>query len=196
MRPANELYLADGYGNHRVMVIDADTFALQADVGRLWQAAVGRKHARCTIPASPQFANPVHCVKIASDGLVYVCDRSNNRIQVFQKNGTFVKEFVYDKDTQAIRLDLGHRAVARQEQHLSGGRRRHEQFRPRDPPRRRPGAEHVRHRRAAGRPIPLGACDGDRLQGQSLYRRSRHRKAHPEIHAQHDARIEAARTAR
>src|SRR5438309_9954972 len=42
---------------------------------------------------SEQFANPVHCVRIANDGLVYVCDRANDRIQVFRKDGTFVKEF-------------------------------------------------------------------------------------------------------
>ncbi len=97
--PANELYLADGYGNHRVMVIDADTFAFK----RMW-GAYGKPPSDENLPmynpASQQFANPVHCVKIASDGLVYVCDRSNNRIQVFQKNGTFVKEFVYDKETK------------------------------------------------------------------------------------------------
>src|SRR5262249_59123875 len=29
------------------------------------------------------FRTPVHCVKIAKDGLLYVCDRGNNRIQVF-----------------------------------------------------------------------------------------------------------------
>jgi sugar lactone lactonase YvrE len=42
----------------------------------------------------------VHCVKIANDGLVYVCDRSNNRIQVFRRDGTFVQEFVQLKDTR------------------------------------------------------------------------------------------------
>jgi hypothetical protein len=96
---ANELYLADGYGNHRVMVVDADTLGFK----RMW-GAYGKPPADENLPmynpAAQQFANPVHCVKIASDGLVYVCDRSNNRIQVFQKNGTFVKEFVYDKDTK------------------------------------------------------------------------------------------------
>ena len=41
----------------------------------------------------------MHCVKIARDGLVYICDRSNNRIQVFRKDGAFVKEFVIEKST-------------------------------------------------------------------------------------------------
>ena len=50
-------------------------------------------------PVSQQFANPVHCVKIANDGLVYVCDRINNRIQVFRKDGTFVKEWFFEKNT-------------------------------------------------------------------------------------------------
>jgi DNA-binding beta-propeller fold protein YncE len=52
-------------------------------------------------PVSQQFGNPVHCVKIANDGLVYVCDRTNNRIQVFKKDGTFVKEWFYEKNTLA-----------------------------------------------------------------------------------------------
>jgi hypothetical protein len=43
----------------------------------------------------------VHCVKIANDGLVYVCDRINNRIQVFHKDGSFVREWVYMKETKA-----------------------------------------------------------------------------------------------
>ena len=50
-------------------------------------------------PVSQQFANPVHCVKIANDGLVYVCDRINDRIQVFRKDGTFVKEWFFEKNT-------------------------------------------------------------------------------------------------
>ena len=42
----------------------------------------------------------MHCVRVAKDGLVYVCDRQNNRIQVFKKDGTFVKEFFVEKETQ------------------------------------------------------------------------------------------------
>ena len=97
--PVNELYLADGYGNHRVMVIDADSFAFK----RMW-GAYGKPPSDENLPmynpTAQQFANPVHCLKIANDGLVYVCDRSNNRIQVFQKTGTFVKEFVFDKESR------------------------------------------------------------------------------------------------
>ena len=75
-----------------MIVLDADSLAYK----RMW-GAYGKPPTDMKLPnfnpASPQFANPVHCVKIANDGLVYVCDRSNDRIQVFQKNGTFVKEF-------------------------------------------------------------------------------------------------------
>ena len=51
-------------------------------------------------PQSPQFANPVHCVRLARDGLVYVCDRMNNRVQVFRKNGEFVRQFVIEPETR------------------------------------------------------------------------------------------------
>jgi DNA-binding beta-propeller fold protein YncE len=98
----NEIYIADGYGNHRVIVFDADTGAYK----RHW-GAYGKPPSDDKLPAynpanppSQQFANPVHCVKIAKDGLVYVCDRSNDRIQVFRKDGTFVKEFFVAKETR------------------------------------------------------------------------------------------------
>jgi len=82
---AGELFVADGYANHRIIVFDAATGAYK----RHW-GAYGRPPGDSSVK---QFGNPVHCVRIASDGLVYVCDRRNNRIQVFKKDGTFVKEF-------------------------------------------------------------------------------------------------------
>src|SRR5207247_9295850 len=45
------------------------------------------------------FRNPVHCADLAKDGLLYVCDRVNDRIQVFKKDGTFVKEVFIAKRT-------------------------------------------------------------------------------------------------
>jgi DNA-binding beta-propeller fold protein YncE len=91
----NQVFIADGYFNHRIIVFDADT----GDYRRVW-GAYGNMPTDLKLPtknpASPQFGNPVHCVKIAKDGLVYVCDRSNNRIQVFRKDGTFVKELILD----------------------------------------------------------------------------------------------------
>ena len=97
---ANEIYVADGYGNHRIIVFDADTGAFK----RLW-GAYGQKPTDDRLTYDPavaparQFGNPVHCVKIASDGLVYVCDRQNDRIQVFHKDGSFVAEWFYEKNT-------------------------------------------------------------------------------------------------
>ena len=83
---ANELFVADGYKNHRVIVFDARTGAYK----RHW-GANGRPPGD---PSVKPFGNPVHCVRLARDGLLYVCDRSHNRIQVFKKDGAFVKEFV------------------------------------------------------------------------------------------------------
>ncbi len=39
----------------------------------------------------------MHCVRLSNDGLVYVCDRANNRVQVFKKDGTFVKQFAFEE---------------------------------------------------------------------------------------------------
>ena len=52
-----------------------------------------------TAPLSQSFGNPVHCVRLSNDGLVYVCDRVNDRIQVSRKDGTFVKEFRVEPQT-------------------------------------------------------------------------------------------------
>ena len=93
---SNEAYVADGSRNRRVAVVDMRTGAIQ----RIW-GAYGNRPVDAALPAySPdaqppqQFGTPVRCAQFANDGLVYVCDRSNNRIQVFRKNGTFVKEKV------------------------------------------------------------------------------------------------------
>ncbi|HEY7446491.1 MAG TPA: hypothetical protein VH701_28975 [Vicinamibacterales bacterium] len=90
----NEAYLADGYLNKRVAVIDADTGKLK----RYW-GAYGNKPDDTPLPpynpdAPPakQFRNPVHCAELSNDGLVYVCDRQHDRVQVFRADGTFVKE--------------------------------------------------------------------------------------------------------
>jgi DNA-binding beta-propeller fold protein YncE len=97
----NEVYIADGYKNHRVIVFDADTGAFKRQWGAYGKTATDDKMPPYDPAAapSPQFGNPVHCVKIAKDGLVYVCDRTQDRIQVFKKDGTFVKEFFIEKQT-------------------------------------------------------------------------------------------------
>jgi DNA-binding beta-propeller fold protein YncE len=92
---AHEIYIADGYMNKRVIVFDSETGAFK----RLW-GAYGNKpndadpgQYNSSAPPDQQFRNPVHCVHISRDGLVYVCDRVNDRMQVFTKQGKFVKEF-------------------------------------------------------------------------------------------------------
>jgi len=91
---ANEAYLSDGYLNKRVAVIDADTGELK----RYW-GAYGNEPDDADLgvydpdaPPAQQFRNPVHCADLSHDGLLYVCDRVNNRIQVFQKDGQFLDE--------------------------------------------------------------------------------------------------------
>jgi DNA-binding beta-propeller fold protein YncE len=97
----NELYVADGYGNRRVIVYDADTGKYK----RHW-GAYGHKPDDTQLPnynpndpPAQQFRNPVHCVVLANDGLLYVCDRTNDRIQVFKTDGTFIKELIIAKNT-------------------------------------------------------------------------------------------------
>jgi DNA-binding beta-propeller fold protein YncE len=91
---ANEAFIADGYGNKRVAMIDMTTGVIK----RFW-GAYGNAPKDTNMgpynpdaPLAPQFRNPVHCAEPSNDGLVYVCDRPNDRIQVFRKNGEFVKE--------------------------------------------------------------------------------------------------------
>jgi DNA-binding beta-propeller fold protein YncE len=96
----NEVYVADGFGNRRVVVFDADTGAYK----RHW-GAYGEKPDDASLGPYDPNAQPakqyrtVSCVAISKDGLVYVCDRQNDRIQVFEKNGKFVKEAFVSKTT-------------------------------------------------------------------------------------------------
>jgi hypothetical protein len=105
---ANELYVADGYGNKRILVLDAKTGAYKRHWGAYGGTPSDDKMPAYSpsAPPSKQFANAVHCVRLSKDGLVYVCDRGNNRIQVFQKNGTFVTEFIGVKLTALDTADL------------------------------------------------------------------------------------------
>ncbi|MSV35940.1 MAG: hypothetical protein EXQ47_10140 [Bryobacterales bacterium] len=105
----NQVYVSDGYGNRRVIVLDADTGAFK----RMWGAfgnapdngppagapgggGGGRGQAPPPFPAegpgSQQFGNPVHSVKISNDDLVYVADRANRRVQVFTLEGKYVTQ--------------------------------------------------------------------------------------------------------
>ena len=90
----DEIYVADGYGNRRVIVFDAET----GEYRRHW-GAYGDRPDDMELPVYDpevdpirQFRSPVHDVTISDDGLVYVADRTNNRVQVYQKDGDFVQE--------------------------------------------------------------------------------------------------------
>ena len=95
---ANEIYIADGYLNRRVIVFDLKTGAFKRGWG-----AYGKPISEISndpqAPHDPNdmhaadFKSPVHCVHISNDGLVYVCDRAGDRVQVFTKQGKFLKEF-------------------------------------------------------------------------------------------------------
>jgi hypothetical protein len=99
---AREVYVADGYGNRRVVVFDSETGAYK----RHW-GAYGKRPSDEKMPAydpaaapSAQFGSPVHCVRFSTEGLVYVCDRINDRYQVFRRDGTFVSEHFFERNTR------------------------------------------------------------------------------------------------
>ena len=91
---ASEAFVSDGYRNKRVAVLDMRTGAIKRFWGAYGNAPSDSNYGRYNpdVPLIPQFRTPVHCAEPTNDGLVYVCDRPNNRIQVFRKNGEFVKE--------------------------------------------------------------------------------------------------------
>ena len=97
---SSEAYFADGYGNKRVAVVDLATGAFK----RYWGAYGSRPNddfIRYTPGESlpTQFVGPVHCAEPSNDGLIYVCDRGADRIQVFRPDGTFVREAQVAPDT-------------------------------------------------------------------------------------------------
>jgi DNA-binding beta-propeller fold protein YncE len=99
-QPTNELFVADGYGNHRVAVFDADTGAFK----RMWGAFgnTPEDDDRCpyafldSVPdgPGPQQFSIVHAIRVSNDGMVYVADRENRRVQVFTLEGEYVDQIV------------------------------------------------------------------------------------------------------
>lgn len=103
---AHEVYIADGYQNSRVVVYDSETGRFKRGWGAygiaLDQISNGKRPPYVPdAPPSKQFSL-VHCVTLSTDGFVYVCDRINNRIQVFHKDGKFVKEFFLRRATLGV----------------------------------------------------------------------------------------------
>ena len=112
---ANEVYVADGYRNRRVVVFNATTGAYKRHWGAYGRRPVDGDSAappvqgtaspwpiRYDTTAQPQQFNTVHAVRLSRDGLVYVADRINNRIQVFRRDGAFVREGFLARATRAM----------------------------------------------------------------------------------------------
>ena len=135
-------------------------------------------------PPQQQFRNPVHCVVISKDDLVYVCDRQGDRLQVFTKDGKFVKEKLIEPKTMNAGSvwDMALSSDPQQtflyvadgencaHSHPAAGYAR-------DP-------DGVRRGRPPARSVAWRAQHRDRFAGQHLYDRDLRRKAHPEVHLQ------------
>jgi DNA-binding beta-propeller fold protein YncE len=115
----NEVYVADGYGNRRVIVFDADTGAFK----RMWgafgnppaddaesggpgpsggplgvaPAAPGPATLDTQGPGPPRFGSPVHGIVVSNDGIVYVADRHNRRVQLFTTDGRYLRQFFVNR---------------------------------------------------------------------------------------------------
>jgi hypothetical protein len=109
----NEAFVADGYLNTRIVVMDADTGRFKRIFGAYGNkpddslfeksSVTGDQSATGYDPGAPpaqQFRHAVHCVMVSKDDLVYVCDRQGDRIQVFTKEGKFLKEAWVAKETR------------------------------------------------------------------------------------------------
>jgi hypothetical protein len=95
--PTNELFVADGYGNHRVIVFDADTGAFKRTWGAFGNKPEDDDHCEVVRktnfdPPGPQQFSIVHSLRVAHDGTVYVADRENHRVQMFSNDGKFIKQ--------------------------------------------------------------------------------------------------------
>ena len=98
--PTNEVFVADGYGNTRVVVFDADTGAFKRSWGAFGKAPAGDDNCKIKSPKSfpdaegpPQF-NIVHAIRVAKDGTVYAADRENRRLQAFGNDGKYLKQLI------------------------------------------------------------------------------------------------------
>jgi hypothetical protein len=105
---AKEIYVADGYGNKRVVVFDSETGTFK----RMWGAfgnvppptlapnpAVPQPQ---TTPEGPQDFGLPHAVKVSRDGVVYLADRINNRIQLFTTAGKYLKQVRVTNDGSPV----------------------------------------------------------------------------------------------
>ena len=98
---SNEVFVADGYGNHRVIVFDADTGAFKRTWGAFGRPPGGVDNCEIVGPKRfpdgeglPDF-NVAHAIRVANDGMVYLADRENRRVQMFTSDGKFLKQLVH-----------------------------------------------------------------------------------------------------
>ena len=109
--PTNELFVADGYGNHRVAVFDADRGTFKRMWGAFGNKPVDDDHCQVVTPTTfsdpgpPQFSI-VHAIRVAKDGTTYVADREYRRVQMFTKDGMFLKQLARTYETFARNLAL------------------------------------------------------------------------------------------
>jgi len=105
---SNELFVADGYGNHRVIVFDADSGKFKRMWGAFGNKPVDDDHCEVVTPKEfpagdgPKNFSIVHAIRLSKDGIVYVADRENRRVQSFTTDGKFLKQIV-KTDTQFAR---------------------------------------------------------------------------------------------
>jgi DNA-binding beta-propeller fold protein YncE len=96
---SNELFVADGYGNHRVAIFDADSGVFKRMWGAFGNKPLDDDNCQVVTPATfsdpgPQQFSIVHAVRVANDGTVYVADREYRRVQMFTEDGKFLKQLV------------------------------------------------------------------------------------------------------
>lgn len=114
--PTNEAFVADGYGNRRVAVFDATTGAFKRMWGAFSNAPTDEDHCMVTSPKTfpagrgPEQFNIVHALRVSKDGMVYVADRENRRVQVFTMQGKFVNQLIKTDTPFARNLALSHDA--------------------------------------------------------------------------------------
>ena len=105
---AREIFIADGFLNKRILVYDMDTGAFKRGWGgkgiplkEIVNGPTPPYDVSGPPPDQTQFAPAIHCVHFSRDGLVYTCERGSDRIQVFKKQGKFVKQFWVHPSTQS-----------------------------------------------------------------------------------------------